>query len=131
MQEAVQPDDIIFTMDSTIGQAAFAQAEAFKKAVRIGSVIITKLDGNSRGGGALSAVAATKSPIIFVGSGEHFDDLQPFDPQVRKIPCVKFLRVALPSQLCDSTRRGVSSPALPASFRVLLANCSGVATCAA
>lgn len=81
VQEAVRPDDIVFTMDSTIGQAAFGQAEAFKKTVPVGSVIITKLDGNSRGGGALSAVAATKSPIIFVGSGEHFDDLQPFDAE--------------------------------------------------
>jgi len=42
-------------------------------------VIITKLDGHAKGGGALSAVAATGSPIVFVGSGEHFDDLQAFD----------------------------------------------------
>ena len=79
VQEAVQPDDIVFTMDSTIGQAAFGQAEAFKKAVRVGSVIITKLDGHAKGGGALSAVAATGSPIIFVGTGEHFDELAPFE----------------------------------------------------
>ena len=45
------------------------------EAVAVGSVIITKLDGHARGGGALSAVAATKSPITFLGGGEHFDDL--------------------------------------------------------
>jgi signal recognition particle subunit SRP54 len=78
---AVAPDDIIFVMDSSIGQAAQAQAAAFKASVPVGSVIITKLDGHAKGGGALSAVAATGSPVIFIGSGEHFDDLQPFDPQ--------------------------------------------------
>lgn len=69
VQKAVKPDNIIFVMDSSIGQQCYAQAEAFKKAVNVGSVIITKMDGHSKGGGALSAVAATKSPIIFVGDG--------------------------------------------------------------
>jgi signal recognition particle subunit SRP54 len=77
---AVKPDDIVFAMDSSIGQAAEGQAAAFKASVPVGSVIITKLDGHAKGGGALSAVAATGSPIIFIGTGEHFDDLTPFDP---------------------------------------------------
>lgn len=47
----------------------------FADAVPVGSVIITKLDGHAKGGGALSAVAATNSPITFLGGGEHFDDL--------------------------------------------------------
>lgn len=68
-------------MDSSIGQQCYAQAEAFKKAVNVGSVIITKMDGHSKGGGALSAVAATKSPIIFIGDGEHVENLEPFNPQ--------------------------------------------------
>ena len=55
--EAVQPDDIVFVMDSSIGQAALEQATAFKEAVAVGSVIMTKLDGHAKGGGALSAVA--------------------------------------------------------------------------
>ncbi|EAT34712.1 AAEL013076-PA [Aedes aegypti] len=75
---AVKPDNIIFVMDATIGQACEAQAKAFKEKVDIGSVIITKLDGHAKGGGALSAVAATNSPIIFIGTGEHIDDLEPF-----------------------------------------------------
>ncbi len=66
-------------MDGSIGQAAFDQASAFKGKVAVGSVIVTKLDGHAKGGGALSAVAATNSPIIFIGTGEHMDDLEVFD----------------------------------------------------
>jgi len=82
MQEisaAVQPDNTIFVMDATQGQAVYDQALAFHTAVNVGSVIVTKLDGHAKGGGALSAVAATGSPIIFLGSGERFDDLDPFN----------------------------------------------------
>jgi len=76
-----RPDDIVFVMDSHIGQACHDQALAFKNAVSIGSVIITKLDGHAKGGGALSAVTATESPIIFIGTGEHFEDFEPFNPE--------------------------------------------------
>lgn len=77
--EAVKPDEIIFVMDSSIGQACHDQAMAFRKAVEVGSVIITKLDGHAKGGGALSAITATQSPIIFIGTGEHFDDFEEFE----------------------------------------------------
>jgi len=77
--DAVSPSDIIFVMDSTIGQAVSDQATAFRRAVKIGSVIITKLDGHAKGGGALSAVAATESPIVFIGTGEHVKDFEVFD----------------------------------------------------
>lgn len=50
-----QPDNIIFVMDATIGQACESQAKAFKDRVNVGSIIITKLDGHAKGGGALSA----------------------------------------------------------------------------
>lgn len=66
---AVSPDLVIFVMDGSIGQAAFDQAKAFSDAVDVGAVILTKLDGHAKGGGSLSAVAATKSPIIFLGTG--------------------------------------------------------------
>mmetsp|Transcript_17429 Transcript_17429/g.36323 ORF Transcript_17429/g.36323 Transcript_17429/m.36323 type:complete len:577 (-) Transcript_17429:164-1894(-) len=82
MQEiaaAVRPDNTIFVMDATQGQAVFDQALAFHGAVNVGSVIVTKLDGHAKGGGALSAVAATGSPIVFLGSGERFEDLDPFN----------------------------------------------------
>lgn len=77
--EAVQPDMTVFVMDSSIGQAALDQARAFKATVDVGSVIITKLDGHAKGGGAISAVAATQSPIIFIGTGEHIDEFEVFD----------------------------------------------------
>ncbi|KAL8274579.1 hypothetical protein Esti_001482 [Eimeria stiedai] len=77
--EAVSPDEVVLVVDSHIGQACFDQAAAFAASVPVGSVIITKLDGHAKGGGALSAVAATGAPIIFLGSGEHFDDFEPFD----------------------------------------------------
>jgi len=82
MQEvatAVNPDLVIFVMDGSIGQAAFDQAKAFKDSVAVGACILTKMDGNAKGGGALSAVAATKSPIIFLGTGEHMDEFEPFE----------------------------------------------------
>ncbi|KAF2364477.1 Signal recognition particle SRP54 subunit [Trinorchestia longiramus] len=73
-----KPHNIIFVMDASIGQACESQARAFKEKVDVGSVIITKLDGHAKGGGALSAVAATKSPIIFIGTGEHIDNFEEF-----------------------------------------------------
>lgn len=78
---AIQPDNVIFVMDASIGQACESQAKAFKEKVDVGSVVITKLDGHAKGGGALSAVAATKSPVIFIGTGEHIDDFESFKVQ--------------------------------------------------
>ncbi|KAL6080529.1 Signal recognition particle [Balamuthia mandrillaris] len=76
---AIKPDTVTFVMDGTIGQAAYDQASAFKQKVGIGSIIITKLDGHAKGGGALSAVAATQSPITFIGTGEHIDEFEEFE----------------------------------------------------
>lgn len=78
VSNAVTPDNVIFVMDASIGQACEEQARAFKEKVDVGAVIITKLDSHAKGGGALSAVAATQSPIIFIGTGEHTDDFEPF-----------------------------------------------------
>ncbi|CAO3607844.1 unnamed protein product [Cunninghamella blakesleeana] len=84
---AVEPDSTIFVMDGTIGQAAEAQAAAFKEAANFGSIIMTKMDGHAKGGGAISAVAATNSPIVFIGTGEHLHDLDRFEPKpfIRKM----------------------------------------------
>ena len=79
INKSIKPDDIIFVIDSTIGQQAYPQALAFKERVNVGSVIVTKLDGHAKGGGALSAVAATQAPIIFIGVGEHMNELQKFN----------------------------------------------------
>lgn len=81
METVLEPADIIFVMDSAIGQAAHDQALAFRQSVKVGSVIITKLDGHAKGGGALSAVSATESPITFIGTGEHIDEFESFNAQ--------------------------------------------------
>ncbi|MEM1507878.1 MAG: signal recognition particle protein Srp54 [Candidatus Bathyarchaeia archaeon] len=80
LQEAIKPDEVILVIDGTIGQQAAVQAKAFHEATSLGSIIVTKLDGSARGGGALSAVAATGVPIKFIGTGEKIDDLEVFDP---------------------------------------------------
>jgi signal recognition particle subunit SRP54 len=81
VQEAIQPNDIVFVMSATDGQGVQDQAAQFKAKVPVGSVIVTKLDCHAKGGGALSAVAATKSPIIFIGTGEHVEDFELFKPE--------------------------------------------------
>ena len=87
IQAAVKPDQTIMVLDATIGQQAEAQSRAFKEAADYGAIIITKTDGNAAGGGAISAVAATHTPIVFIGTGEHMLDLERFAPQpfVRKL----------------------------------------------
>ena len=80
LEKAIHPDEIIMVIDGTIGQQAASQAAAFHKATPIGSIIVAKLDGSARGGGALSAVAAIGAPIKFIGTGEKIEDLEPFDP---------------------------------------------------
>ncbi|KAI7870552.1 SRP54-type protein [Spinellus fusiger] len=84
---AVSPDSTILVMDGTIGQAADGQARAFKEAANFGSIVMTKMDGHAKGGGAISAVAATDSPIVFIGTGEHMHDLDRFEPKsfIRKM----------------------------------------------
>ena len=67
-------------IDAALGQQASEQARRFNEAISIDGVIITKMDGTAKGGGALSAVSETKSGIVFIGSGETIDDLERFDP---------------------------------------------------
>lgn len=67
-------------IDAALGQQAAEQARRFHDAINIDGVIITKMDGTAKGGGALSAVAETASGIVFIGSGETIDDLERFDP---------------------------------------------------
>src|SRR5437870_5776158 len=78
--KAVQADERLLVVDATVGQQAGPQAEAFHDAVGITGVIVTKLDGTAKGGGALSAVAEVKAPIVFIGVGEKIDDLEKFEP---------------------------------------------------
>jgi signal recognition particle subunit SRP54 len=80
LAEQIQPDEIILAIDASIGQAAMSQAAAFNQATKIGSILVTKLDGTAKGGGALSAVAATNAKIKFIGTGEKIDDIEQFIP---------------------------------------------------
>ena len=81
IQAAIKPDQTIMVMDGTIGQAAESQASAFKHTADFGAIIVTKTDGAAQGGGAISAVAATHTPIVFLGTGEHMMDLDRFAPK--------------------------------------------------
>lgn len=78
---AVSPDNILLVLDGTIGQSAGEQAKAFNESCKINGVIISKLDGSAKGGGALSACAETNSPVYFIGVGEHIGDLEEFEPK--------------------------------------------------
>lgn len=78
--DIAKPTEKILVLDAATGQQAGPQAKAFHDAVGVTSVILTKLDGTAKGGGALSAVSQTKAPIVFIGTGEHLEDLEPFDP---------------------------------------------------
>jgi signal recognition particle subunit FFH/SRP54 (srp54) len=80
MYDAINPDLVLLVIDGTIGQQAYAQAEAFNRNVKVGGIIVTKLDGSAKGGGALSATAATGARIMFISTGERIDDLEQFSP---------------------------------------------------
>jgi signal recognition particle subunit SRP54 len=81
VSEIVNPTETILVLDATIGQQAGPQAKAFHDAAGVTSVVLAKLDGSAKGGGALSAVSETGAPIVFIGTGEKIDDLERFEPQ--------------------------------------------------
>ena len=76
----VKPDYTMLVVDGTIGQQCYNQALAFHQAAPVGGIIVTKLDGAAKGGGALAAAAATGAKIFYIGSGERIDDLEEFVP---------------------------------------------------
>ena len=80
LEKKIKPDEVIMVIDGTIGQQALLQAKKFHETTPIGAIIVTKLDGSARGGGALSAVAATGAPIKFIGTGEKIGDLEQVIP---------------------------------------------------
>ena len=80
MVSAVKPDYTVLVIDGTIGQQCYNQALAFHQAAPVGGIIVTKLDGAAKGGGALAASAATGAKIFFIGTGERIDDLEEFVP---------------------------------------------------
>ncbi len=76
----VIPDHTFLVIDGTIGQQAYTQAKTFHENAKISGIIITKLDGTAKGGGALAASAATGAKVLFIGTGERIDDLEQFSP---------------------------------------------------
>lgn len=81
IKDAVHPTDILLVVDAMTGQEAVNVAKTFDEKLDITGVILTKLDGDTRGGAALSVLAVTGRPIKFVGMGEKLDDIEPFHPE--------------------------------------------------
>jgi signal recognition particle subunit SRP54 len=80
IREATQPDEVLFVVDAMIGQDAVTTAEAFRDGVGFTGVVLTKLDGDARGGAALSVREVTGQPILFASNGEKLEDFDAFHP---------------------------------------------------
>lgn len=80
IRRAVDPDEVLFVIDAMIGQDAVATAKAFQEGVDFTGVVLTKLDGDARGGAALSIRSLTGRPILFASTGEGLDDFEQFHP---------------------------------------------------
>jgi signal recognition particle subunit SRP54 len=81
MRDVLQPNEILLVGDSALGQEAVSVAKHFNDALSISGIVLTKLDGDSRGGAALSMRHVTGQPIKFIGVGEKLEDLEPFHPE--------------------------------------------------
>ncbi|HEV7942789.1 MAG TPA: signal recognition particle protein [Solirubrobacteraceae bacterium] len=80
ISEAVKPDDVLLVLDSMTGQDAVGVAESFSEAVQFDGVVMSKLDGDARGGAALSVLAVTGKPILFASTGERLEEFERFHP---------------------------------------------------
>jgi signal recognition particle subunit SRP54 len=80
IRKATNPDEVLFVIDAMIGQDAVTTAKAFQEGVDFTGVVLSKLDGDARGGAALSVASVTGRPIIFASTGEGLDDFEPFYP---------------------------------------------------
>ncbi|MHB1802249.1 MAG: signal recognition particle protein, partial [Actinomycetes bacterium] len=81
IREAIHPDEVLFVLDAMVGQDAVATAAAFLEAVDFTGVVLTKLDGDARGGAALSVASLTGRPVLFASTGEGLVDLDVFHPE--------------------------------------------------
>ena len=80
IRDAVQPDEVLFVVDAMIGQDAVTTAQAFLEGVGFDGVVLTKLDGDARGGAALSIASVTGRPVMFASAGEKLTDFDLFHP---------------------------------------------------
>ena len=81
IRDVVKPDEILFVVDAMIGQDAIRTAQAFNQGVNIDAIVITKMDGDAKGGAALSITEETKKPILFISNGEKTSDFDYFYPE--------------------------------------------------
>ncbi len=81
LNNLIKPTEIFLVMPADIGQAAKTQAQKFKEAIDITGIIITRMDSTAKAGGALTACAEIKAPVVFIGTGEKLSDLETFDPE--------------------------------------------------
>lgn len=81
IKRIVNPDMTILTVDSLTGNDAVMQAEEFHKSVGIDATILTKVDADVKGGSALSVTYVTKKPVLFIGTGQKYEDLEKFEPE--------------------------------------------------
>jgi signal recognition particle subunit SRP54 len=81
LNKKIKPDENILVISADIGQASKSQAEEFHKNCAITGILVTKMDGTARAGGALTGAAVTKAPIKFIGTGEKTEDLEEFNPK--------------------------------------------------
>jgi signal recognition particle subunit SRP54 len=81
ISKAINADQRWLVLGADVGQAAQRQAQAFHETCNVNGVIITKMDGTAKGGGAISACSVTKAPVVFIGVGEKIDDLEKFAPE--------------------------------------------------
>jgi signal recognition particle subunit SRP54 len=81
ISKALNPDEVVLVLDASIGQKASDLASRFNEATKVGSIIVTKMDGTAKGGGAISATAVTGAVIKFIGTGEGIEEIEPFNPR--------------------------------------------------
>lgn len=79
--EIIKPDEVILTIPADLGKIARLQSEEFNKLVGITGIFVTKMDGTAKAGGALAACSTTGAKIKFIGTGEHLDDIEPYNPE--------------------------------------------------
>jgi signal recognition particle subunit SRP54 len=81
LRSEIKPDKTLLVLDATMGQTSGEHAKAFKQALNVDGLVLTKLEGSAKGGGALSACSVLGVPVYFIGVGEHIQDLEPFNPE--------------------------------------------------
>jgi len=80
LRKEIAPEKTLLVMPADIGKAASSQAKGFAEACTVDGVIITRMDGTAKGGGALASCSETKSPVVFIGTGERLQDIETFEP---------------------------------------------------